>query len=355
MDLKRVPPRPISVGTETSIELSLPCSLSSAVWAKQSQLTACDASSSCPSLLVGVDRDECARYNYNEGNKFSPGSIGIEEVTLTDIDLTYVRVNSPKLVENVQQQVHDYVNYLKLDDLPDGYTYGLSERASSFEKHDPLTTARLRLEFYQKKRRTWLAVNDECSPWEIWNIELDVVRAEDFTIMREEVGEKLGETVLNICSIVNQPCYIPSTPTIADLPLVFDDRFSDIQPYLFRLVYNKVVYKMSSPVQIDVEKNSPPSNERLNAVRQQVHDVKNIMTDNVVRIMERGDRLEDLDSRTEALHASSQTFQTTARQVQRKMCLKSLKWTIILGVVVFLVIALIVILILDGSGAFDNN
>jgi len=179
------------------------------------------------------------KYNYNEGNKFSPGSIGIEEVTLTDIDLTYVRVNSPKLVENVQQQVHDYVNYLKLDDLPDGYTYGLSERASSSEKNDPLTTARLRLEFYQKKRRSWLTVSDECMPWEIWNIELDIVRAEDFTIMREEVGEKLGETVLNICSIINQPCYIPATPTIADLPLVFDDRFSDIQPYLFRLVYNK--------------------------------------------------------------------------------------------------------------------
>ena len=158
------------------------------------------------------------------------------------MNIFQVRVNSPKLVENVQQQVHDYVNYLKLDDLPDGYTYGLSERASSSEKNDPLTTARLRLEFYQKKRRSCLTVSYECMPWEIWNIELDVVRAEDFTIMREEVGEKLGETVLNICSIINQPCYIPATPTIADLPLVFDDRFSDIQPYLFRLVYNKGRY-----------------------------------------------------------------------------------------------------------------
>jgi len=112
---------------------------------------------------------------------------------------------------------------------------------------------------------------------------------------------------------------------------------------------------MSSPVQVDVEKNSPPSNDRLETVRQQVNEVKSVMTENVVRIMERGDRLNDLDSRTEALQASSQSFQTSARQVQRKMCWKNLKWTIILGVVAFLVIALIVILILDGSGAFDNN
>lgn len=79
------------------------------------------------------------------------------------------------------------------------------------------------------------------------------------------------------------------------------------------------------------------------------------MSDNVVRIMERGERLDDLDTRTEALHASSQNFQTTARQVHRKMWFKNLKWTIIMGVVILLVIALIVILILNGSGAFDNN
>uniref|UniRef100_A0AC34QKE0 V-SNARE coiled-coil homology domain-containing protein n=1 Tax=Panagrolaimus sp. JU765 TaxID=591449 RepID=A0AC34QKE0_9BILA len=107
---------------------------------------------------------------------------------------------------------------------------------------------------------------------------------------------------------------------------------------------------MSSPVQVDVEKNSP-SDDRINQVRQQVNEVKNIMSDNVVRIMERGERLDDLDTRTEALHASSQNFQTTARQVHRKMWFKNLKWTIIMGVVILLVIALIVILILNGSGA----
>uniref|UniRef100_A0AC34QKH7 Autophagy-related protein 101 n=1 Tax=Panagrolaimus sp. JU765 TaxID=591449 RepID=A0AC34QKH7_9BILA len=183
------------------------------------------------------------KYKYNaQGSSFSTGSIGIEEVSLSQIDLTYVRVNSPGLVENVQRQVHDYINYLQLDtSFDDGYAYGLSERASSFNKCDSLITARLRLEFYQKKRRTWMTVvTEECLPWEIWNIEFDVIRTDDLSTMREEVGEKLGEIVLNICNIVNQPrLYIPSVPNLTDLPLVFDDTFSDVQPYLFRLVYNK--------------------------------------------------------------------------------------------------------------------
>lgn len=56
------------------------------------------------------------------------------------------------------------------------------------------------------------------------------------------------------------------------------------------------------------------------------------MAENVVRVMERGERLEDLDARTEALHASSANFQTTASRVQKKFCLANLKWTIILGI-----------------------
>jgi len=90
---------------------------------------------------------------------------------------------------------------------------------------------------------------------------------------------------------------------------------------------------------------SPPTNAKVNDVQRHVEEVKTIMHDNVVRIMERGERLEDLDSRTDALHQSSQAFQTSARRVQRNFFLKNLKWTIILVIVVLLVIALIITLI----------
>jgi t-SNARE complex subunit (syntaxin) len=113
---------------------------------------------------------------------------------------------------------------------------------------------------------------------------------------------------------------------------------------------------MMNPSQTaDIEKNGPPTDDHMKRVQQQVQEVKAIMADNVVRVMERGERLEDLDARTDALHASSQNFQTSAHRVHRNMCLKNLKWTIILGIFVVLIVALIIILILNGAGVFDNN
>ncbi|KAI1727205.1 synaptobrevin domain-containing protein [Ditylenchus destructor] len=94
----------------------------------------------------------------------------------------------------------------------------------------------------------------------------------------------------------------------------------------------------------------PPS--RVTQLQQEVSEVKTIMQDNVNRILERGDRLENIDQRTEALHASSQNFKTTARRVQRNMCWKNLKWTIILTVFLCLLVALIIFAILKELGVF---
>ena len=157
-----------------------------------------------------------------------------------------MRVNSPELVDVVEKEVHKYVNSIQhLDSIQDGLLYRSPRgEQTGFEKVDPLISTKLQLEFYQIKKKKFLNFieNDDCLPWEIWTIGLDVVKAKqesDYVQLREEVGEKLGEQVLNICNIVNQPkMYMPQMPSHADLPLVFDNRFSDIQPYLFRLNFN---------------------------------------------------------------------------------------------------------------------
>lgn len=56
--------------------------------------------------------------------------------------------------------------------------------------------------------------------------------------MREFVGERLGESVLQICQLVNRAQYMPNTPTREGLCDVYDDRFSDCEPYLFRIESN---------------------------------------------------------------------------------------------------------------------
>ncbi|CAD5220202.1 unnamed protein product [Bursaphelenchus okinawaensis] len=100
----------------------------------------------------------------------------------------------------------------------------------------------------------------------------------------------------------------------------------------------------------DFNKRMESKNEKINDIQQQILEVKTVMSDNVARVLERGDRLDNLDTRAEALQQSSENFKTTAHRVQRSMCMKNLKWTIILSIVSVLLVILVVYLILRSAG-----
>uniref|UniRef100_A0A0M3HRC7 V-SNARE coiled-coil homology domain-containing protein n=1 Tax=Ascaris lumbricoides TaxID=6252 RepID=A0A0M3HRC7_ASCLU len=80
-----------------------------------------------------------------------------------------------------------------------------------------------------------------------------------------------------------------------------------------------------------------------------------VMNSNVQRILERGDRLENLEGRTEALTQSSENFKISARRVQRHMCRRNAKWTIIVIVGSVVVVTIIVLIILNSAGVFDHK
>ncbi|KAG7159342.1 Autophagy-related protein 101-like [Homarus americanus] len=61
-------------------------------------------------------------------------------------------------------------------------------------------------------------------------------------IWREKVGESLGERLLHITDTLNRHDYIPSPPNQAEIDLIYDTTYSDVQPFLF-----KVNYSVSAP------------------------------------------------------------------------------------------------------------
>ncbi|VDD87186.1 unnamed protein product [Enterobius vermicularis] len=93
---------------------------------------------------------------------------------------------------------------------------------------------------------------------------------------------------------------------------------------------------------------------RMSQLQQQVNEVKSVMSSNVQRILERGDRLENLEGRTEALTASSENFKISARRVQRHMCRRNAKWTIIIIAGTVVVVIIIILIILNSLGVFGN-
>jgi len=97
----------------------------------------------------------------------------------------------------------------------------------------------------------------------------------------------------------------------------------------------------------------PP--DQLTRTKQQVEDVKNIMTENVQRIIDRGETLESLDQRANALTMNADEFQRTSRTLRKKMWWKNTKMIIIMVVVAAIIIAIIIALAVGESNSSSGG
>jgi len=152
-------------------------------------------------------------------------------------------------------------------------------------------------------------------------------------------------------TVNNNPIILNSLPTAN-----YHQFQKEMNPMLRELMMegNKTnIFKNSTSVDMNGDGVQPLS--KVGDLQKQVQEVKTVMSDNMIRILERGDRLENLDHRTEALHASSQNFKTTARRVQQNMCWKNLKWTIILSCFLTLLAVMIIVFILNQLGVFGGK
>uniref|UniRef100_A0A663EBJ2 Vesicle associated membrane protein 8 n=1 Tax=Aquila chrysaetos chrysaetos TaxID=223781 RepID=A0A663EBJ2_AQUCH len=70
---------------------------------------------------------------------------------------------------------------------------------------------------------------------------------------------------------------------------------------------------------------------RVRALQQEVEGVKTIMTQNVERILARGENLEQLHSKSQDLEATSEHFKTTSQKMARRYWWKNVKLLVILG------------------------
>ncbi|XP_071321524.1 vesicle-associated membrane protein 8 isoform X2 [Trachinotus anak] len=95
----------------------------------------------------------------------------------------------------------------------------------------------------------------------------------------------------------------------------------------------------------DTSSQSPASgsSSKLDTVQGQVNEVKVILKDNINKVLERGDRLDDLIGKTDDLQASADSFQRTSTRVARKYWWKNIKLMIIIGIVVLIIIILIIL------------
>lgn len=100
------------------------------------------------------------------------------------------------------------------------------------------------------------------------------------------------------------------------------------------------------------------SGDQLSLMQGRVTEVTGVMTENIEKVMRRGEALEDLTDRSALLAGSSTEFRHTSTKLRKKLFWKSVKMWVILIVVILVIILLIVAAVLIGlaaTGHFSSN
>ena len=77
------------------------------------------------------------------------------------------------------------------------------------------------------------------------------------------------------------------------------------------------------------------TNNKLNKIQTNLDSVKDTMIDNMGKLSERGEKLEDLEKKTEDLYYDANIFERSARRMKRKLCMQNIKKNIIILRLIF--------------------
>ncbi|ESO88872.1 hypothetical protein LOTGIDRAFT_125455, partial [Lottia gigantea] len=84
------------------------------------------------------------------------------------------------------------------------------------------------------------------------------------------------------------------------------------------------------------------SSKRMQQTQAQVDEVVDIMRVNVDKVLERDQKISELDDRADALQAGASQFEASAGKLKRKYWWKNCKMMIILGSIVAVIIIIII-------------
>jgi len=94
--------------------------------------------------------------------------------------------------------------------------------------------------------------------------------------------------------------------------------------------------------------------DKISKVKGEIEDAKTIMVKNIDKVLERGEKIEMLVSKTEDLNQQSQTFKKKSTQLKRKMCWQNTRLCCILIIVVTAIVLALVLLFMWHFGIISK-
>jgi vesicle-associated membrane protein 7 len=100
--------------------------------------------------------------------------------------------------------------------------------------------------------------------------------------------------------------------------------------------------------------NTSPDADKARRVKEEIDSVKDIMIQNIDKVLERGDKIEVLVQETDRLQTQSYSFQTKSSQMKRSLWWKNVKLWLCIGGIFILIVAVILIIVLIYLGVVKN-
>ncbi|XP_053326047.1 vesicle-associated membrane protein 4 [Spea bombifrons] len=86
-----------------------------------------------------------------------------------------------------------------------------------------------------------------------------------------------------------------------------------------------------------------PRNDKIRQVQNQVDEVIDVMQENITKVIERGERLDELQDKSESLSDNATAFSSRSRQLRRQMWWRDCKMKVIVAFVIILVLLVIIV------------
>ncbi|XP_075012850.1 vesicle-associated membrane protein 4 isoform X2 [Calonectris borealis] len=85
-----------------------------------------------------------------------------------------------------------------------------------------------------------------------------------------------------------------------------------------------------------------PRNDKIRHVQNQVDEVIDVMQENITKVIERGERLDDLQDKSESLSDNATAFSNRAKQLRRQMWWRGCKMKAIMALVAVILLLVII-------------
>jgi len=88
-----------------------------------------------------------------------------------------------------------------------------------------------------------------------------------------------------------------------------------------------------------------PGGSKIKELQNDVNQLTSVMQSNINKVLERGDRVDTLNERSELLTSRANEFRINSRNVRRKFWWENLRFQLILGVVIFACVVVFIYLL----------